>query len=207
MRQFGDETGAQINLDDVFRWVNEGQFQVVRRTGDTLASTSIPLVINPVTHKYNLPADFFKMQFLELDGRKLQFVSPAALASMFPELDATETSQGFPSFFTVQSVAANNAQVILAPKPGAAGTLEATYIRRPPLINSSEDDLSIPEEFHSTLITYCISKARQLDGDDEGFVAMSATFKSEVQEDAHDSHHKDQDTYPMIRPSPGDVWY
>lgn len=207
-RQFGDETGSQIEDDDIFRWINEGQFQISRRTGSAEVSTSIPFTLNGsvYNHKYNLPVDFFKFKFVELDGRRLQGLQPEQLATMYPELDSTSAQSGFSKFYSVSRTATNQSQITVAPIPGQAGNLEVTYIRKPPLVRISTDDLTIPEEFHNTLLTFCLAKAKQLDGDDEASMAMAAQFKAEVQEDSHDEKHKDEGTYPFIRASMGDTW-
>jgi hypothetical protein len=205
MRQFGDETGAQINQDDIFRWINEGQFQISRKIGDSEA-TAPPIPTVNGTYKYALPTDFFKVQFAELEGIRLQWLTPAMFRNLFTDIDSAQAQFGAPKFFTIASIGVNQAQISLAPIPSGVLSLTVVYNRRPPIINATTDELTIPEEYRTTLVTYCLAKAKQLDGDDEGFVTMTAAFKNEVTEDSHDSRHKDEETYPVIRPSAADVW-
>lgn len=203
-RQFGDETGAMIEESDIFRWINEGQFQIARKIGDVVNSTTIPVVVGD--YRYNLPADFFKVIHVELDGTKLQWTTPSTMRSLFPSLESSGAQAGAAKFFSIQSTGTVNiAELLLAPIPAVAASLAISYQRRPPIIVTAADPLTIPEEYESTLITFCLAKAKQLDGDDEAFIAMTAAFKAEVHDDAHDSRHKDDDTYPVIRPSLGDV--
>lgn len=185
-RQFGDETGAMIDLNDTIRWINEGQFQIARRIGDVLSPHQIPLVV--ATYKYSLPTNFFKVKSVELDGKRLQVVSPAQMATLYPDLNSTSAQQSVPKFASVQATGTNTYQITLAPKPGVTGTLDLMYQTRPPIINASTDALYIPEEYHTTLVTYCLSKAKQLDGDDEASAALAGMFKAEVAEDSHDSN-------------------
>lgn len=201
-RQFGDETGAQIDASDVLRWINEGQFQIARRIGDVVDTTTIPLVIG--TFKYLLPTNFFKIISAEIDGARIQLVTPAQLSVLYPDLNSSSAQSGVSKFFSIEKISTNQARVTLAPVCGVAGSLVIVYKNRPPIINSTEDTLSIPDEYHTTLVTYCLAKAKQLDGDTESFVALTATFNTEVQEDSHDSKHKDEETYPYIRTSMGD---
>lgn len=203
-RQFGDETGAMIVDDDIFRWINEGQFQIARRIGDVQNTTTIPVLVDD--NRYSLPTDFFKVIVAELDGRRLQWATPATLKSLFPSIQSSDAQAGAPVFFTVEaSNTTNTPDIILAPKPAATGSLYVQYQRRPPLVNSSSDALTIPTEYESTLITWCLGKAKQLDGDDEASIALKAEFQKDVDQDAHDSRHKSEETYPVIRPSLGDV--
>lgn len=208
-RQFGDENGAQIDDDDIWRWINEGQFQIARRTGDVESSQSIPLTVSgsAYNHKYDLSTDFFKFKTVELDGKALQKLSIEQLYGMYPSLDVPNLSGGFPKFCAAAKLGTNQYRIVLAPIPGQAGTLTILYARRPPIINSTSSSLSLPEEHHNTLLTWCLSKAKQLDGDDEASLALAAQYRSEVQDDVHDAKHKDEDTYPIIRASPEDVWY
>lgn len=202
-RQFGDETGGMIDINDTIRWINEGQFQIARRISDVLATAPINVAVGD--YKYPLPADFFRSKIIELDGRRLQLVDKAQLGVLFPDLDSTGAQQSVPKFCSVSSIGTNLYELTLAPIPGATGVVTVIYQGRPPLINSTEDALYLPEEYHTTLVTYCLSKAKELDGDIEGSTALSARFKTEVAEDSHDSTVKDDETYPFIRASSGDV--
>lgn len=204
-RQVGDETGSLIETEDVFRWINEAQIQICRKTGDTTTiSPAIPVAVGD--GRYSIPADFLKVLHLELDGRRLQFLAEAQLRTMYPTLE-TNAQQGVPKFFciidnggTVQS------ELLLAPVPGSTGNLILTYLKRPPLIRQTADLLTVPDQYHSTILTFCIGKARQMEGDDESWAAHTAQFKQEVTEDAHDARTKDEETYPFIRASDGDYY-
>lgn len=201
-RQFGDESGAVIQSEDIFRWINDGQFQIARRTGDSVTSTSIALAVGD--YQKPLPNDFFKIQNAELDGCRLQVITFAQMGTLYPTLDSVSAQQGTSKYAAVNTPAPGVTRLTLAPRTGVAGTLVVSYNLRPPIINSTDDALSIPEEFHSTLIVYCLAKAKQMDGDDSAAAEYLAEFKGEVHEDSHDARHQDEETYPFIRTSPGD---
>jgi hypothetical protein len=202
-------TGAVIEIPDLVRWINEGQIQILRQTTTLLGSQSIPVVAGD--GQYDLATDFFRMQSVELDGVKLQILTLAQMSAMYPTLNASQPPTGSPRYFAVGSVGTSVTQLFLAPKPAAAGTLSITYKARPPLINASADALSIPDEYFETLVMYCLAKAKQLDGDDEGWAATQAAVKEQLTEDGHDSkNERDDETYPYIRVSAADNvngWY
>lgn len=202
-RQFGDETGSMIDVHDVLRWINEGQFQIARRTRDLNGSTTIPVLTG--TKQYDLPSDFFKVSIAELDGKRLQLLTHAQLSTLYPDLNSSAAQQGVSKFFAVIAGGVAGADILLAPIPGSNGSLIVSYKSRPPSINSTDDTLSIAEEYHNTLLTYCLAKAKQLDGDDQGYATMATVFSNQVMEDAHDGQNKDDETYPYIRTSPGDT--
>lgn len=203
-RQFGDETGGQIDINDIIRWINEGQFQIARRTGDLNGITNPAISVLVGIRTYDLPSDFFKVTIGELDGKRLQLLSEAQLNTLYPNISSSEAQQGVPKFFSIVAGGASLSKISLAPIPGSTGSLTVTYKSRPPIINASDDPLSIAEEYHTTLVTFCLAKAKQLDGDDTGFATLTAAFKSEVAEDQHDGRNKDDETYPFIRASSGD---
>lgn len=201
-RQFGDETGAMVLMDDIFRWINEGQLAIFRRTGDSDTQTTIALAIGD--YQKPLPADFFKVKFVELDGKKLQILGFQQLYTLFPDLDSTAAQQNVSKYCAISNTGTNSYRITFAPRAGQAGSATVLYQRRPPVVVSTDDVLSLPEEYHSTLLTYCLAKAKQLDGDDQAAAALNSEFKAEVHEDSHDAKHKDEDTYPIIRASWGD---
>lgn len=204
-RQFGDETGAQIDVNDVLRWINEGQLKIQRRTSSSRA-VSPPISVIATDNVYTLPTDFFKSISAELDGKRLQIVSEAQLKTLYPDLNSTSAQTGLPKFFNTRSTGLNTAEIVLAPVPAGAGSLIVTYTSRPPIVTSTADELSIPEVYHPTLLTYCLAMAKQLDGDNEAAGMLGQAFQSEVTEDSHDAKHKDDETYPFIRASAADMF-
>lgn len=201
-RQFGDETGAMIDINDTIRWINNGQFQIARRIGDVLTPLPIPVVVG--TYQYVLPTNFFKIKSVELDGKRLQVVTPAQLSTLYPDLNSDGAQQSVPKFVAFQATGTNTYQMTAAPIPGTAGTFDLIYQSRPPIINASTDPLYIPEEYHQTLVTYCLAQAKQMDGDDEAHAALQSQYRQEVAEDSHDSNVRDDETYSFIRTSAGD---
>lgn len=205
--QFGDLTGAVIETDDILRWINEGQLQILKQTSSLLGTPqSIPMVAGD--NQYDLSADFFRATSVELDGRRLQFLTQAQMAAMYPSLNSAQPPTGNPRYFTTGSVGTGLAQLYLAPKPSQAGTLTITYKARPVPVNASTDNLSVPDENVETLQMYCIAKAKQMEGDDDAWAAHRAVVKDQLVEDGHEATNaKNDDTYPFIRVSNGDYEY
>lgn len=200
-RQFGDETGAQIDTPDILRWINEGQLRILRKTEGLYTSATISVVASTIS--YSIPADFFKAAAVTLDLKRLQSLSVGQIRTLYPNLSTDPT--GLPKFFAI-----HDGNIMLAPRPTNAGSLVLEYVNRPLLVTTvdaeSEDyvDLTIDVSFHPTLITYCLAQAKHLDGDVGVAQAYMTQFNSELGEDMHDARHTDEETYPFIRTSSGD---
>lgn len=206
-RQFGDETGAQITDDDIIRWINEGQLEISRRTEALHNGHSYTFSAGAIIT--DLPADFFKVTNVSLDtGKSLQFVSMPQLLLLYPELNGGDV-RGTPKFFTVtrdwpNSLGGLQSVLAVAPAPSSSTVINVTYVSRPEIVTGSSTELSIAADYHNTLLTYCIAKAKQLDGDMDGYTALRGDYKVDLGEDIHDARHLDAETYPFIRASSGD---
>lgn len=204
--QYGDPTGAVVEITDILRWINESQLQIQKQVSSLLGTQSIPLVAGD--NQYDLSTDFFRALSVELDGKRLQFLTLAQMFSMYPTLNTAQPPTGAPRYFATGTVGSATAQLYLAPKPAQAGTLSVQYKARPPLINASDDLLTVADEYTETVIMFCVAKAKQMEGDEEAWAAHRAAVKEQLTEDGHEANNaKNDETYPFIRPSTGDYEY
>lgn len=204
-RQFGDSTGAMITQTDIIRWINEVQFQIARRTGDVISSTTLSVVEGDF--QYDLPANYFKVISVDVDGQKIQYVTEAQLGSLYPQLAADDAPQGKPRFFTVQAGGTGGADIIFAPVPGDDYSVDVKYRSRPTPVDDPADNLSVDDLWVTTVVDYCVAKAKQLDGDDDAWAAGMQQFRQGISEDAADAREADDETYTAIRTSNGDYGY
>lgn len=205
-RQFGDETGAQIDVDDILRWINDGQLRVSRRTGSDVSSISDTVLLGSPT--YILPVDFFKVSEITLTGssgnpKQIQVIGKQQMLNMYPSLDSS--TLGVTKFAAVSRLMSDTV-LYFAPVPSETVSINLIYKNRPPVVNDSFDELSIPDEYIDTLITYCLAQAKQLDGDLDAYQLLMNNFNGNLNEDAHDEVNKDAETYPFIRVGFGDYY-
>lgn len=203
-RQFGDETGAQIDSADIIRWINEGQLRISRRSESDNKQATISVPANSLF--VNVPDDFFKAQDIRMTGSSgapkiIQQLSMAQLKALYPSVpsDASGVTK-FCSFTRLDGTWSIN----FAPKPSETVSLSLVYVHRPPVIASNSDPLSIPAEYHDNLVTFCLAMAKQLDGDMDAYNQLMSQFGVTLTDEAHDEKHKDAETYPFIRTSGGD---
>ncbi len=198
-RQFGDETGAQITDADIIRWINDGQLIIYRKMEGAI--TNLGGITVAGAESIALPSNFLKLDALYLDGKKIQFIAYSQLKALYPTLAIDAT--GLTKFCSIKTVVGTPSALILAPKPANQVIHEIRYGARPIAVIAG-DQLSLDPAYHETLVTYCISRAKQLDGDDAAFQMMDTMFERSATEDMHDAKHMDEETYPFIRVSGGD---
>jgi hypothetical protein len=205
-RQFGDETGAQIDNDDIIRWINEGQLRISRRIEADSETWTATFPAGDT--EIDLPADFFKFSMVSMTASSgvpkfLQVISLKQLEVLYPNY---RSDAGSVTKFCALGGRFNGVQrLVVAPRPSETVTLTVTYKSRPPLVTTTGDSLSIPDAYYTTLITFCLAQAKQLDGDMQGYTQMMGVFGADLSEDTHDAHQPDAETYPFIRTSLGDM--
>lgn len=205
-RQFGDETGAQIDVDDILRWINDGQLRISRRTGSDVSAFTGSVPLGSPT--FTLPVDFFKVSEITLTGssgnpKQIQVIGKQQMLNMYPNLSGS--TLGVTKFAAVSRLMSDTV-LYFAPVPSETVAINLIYKNRPPVVNDSFDELSIPEEYIDTLITYCLAQAKQLDGDLEAYQLLIGNFNGYLNEDVHDEATKDSETYPFIRVGFGDYY-
>lgn len=201
-RQFGDESGAQIDDSDIARWATDAQLDIVKQTKCNQTTSTVPVV--PNQYEYPITSSI-TISSVVVDGHPLRAVSQNELNQRFPDRHKADVSNGIPAFFTARD-GAGGTIVTLYPTPDAASTdLVVTHNTRPSPVVNPGDEFSIPEEYHEIIVRRCLERAYELDGQwtAAGVVGQDATGK--MNEAKADSADKTDDSYPAIRCLPGDM--
>lgn len=206
-RLFGDESGVQITDDDIIRWINEAQRDVVRHNGDLLqVKVTTDLVADQ--QEYSLPDDLLILQWVSFkpvgDTRyyRMKYYSPAEINEYIDGWDS-ETERGTPKAF---SIFAGNIIIWPVSNDSSTDALKIYYNRTPNDISTGGDELDLPLVYHETLVNKVLQKAYELD---ENFEA--AQYKNqETQQDLNivrgREQWKQQETYERITVLDDDLW-
>lgn len=169
-RQFGDESGAQINDDDIIRWINEGQLDIASTTKYTKTTTSTPSVATQ--EQYSLPGvniigiDGVYYNGIPLQQRQKVEVEELILQTQDP---ANPTIQ--PSTPTLWYEYDDS--IYLYPPPLDSGkTIKLFASVLPAAISNLTDFLSIPDTYYTILTDFVLARAYELDDD-----LQSANYK------------------------------
>lgn len=199
-RIFGDEAAVQVTDDDIMRWINDGQIEVVKHNDGALQKTDfINLVANQSV--YTLPADLFLLRSLRYKYTDMPSFSALKYKNMqeFDDSvdgwDGTYFNIGHPYFFTMYEQKAT-----LFPTPDQSATLgiKVLYNQKPVDVTALNSTLSLPLIYHNTIVKYCMWQASQLDEDQQTAVIYQGNFQQDVDRLKTRENADPVERYPMI---------
>lgn len=181
-RVFGDEAAVQVTDEDIMRWINDGQVEVVKHNEGALQKTDlIDLVANQSV--YTMPADLLILRSLRykfsdmLSFSSLKFMNMQQFDDSVDGWDGSAYVAGYPHFFTVYE-----GNVTLFPTPSQSMTdgLKVLYNQKPTDVDDLNDTLSLPLIYHNTLMRYCMWQASLLDEDHEPALMYKSDFQGDM---------------------------
>ncbi len=199
-RTFGDESGVQVTDDDITRWINDGQRQIVASNENLLEKTALTSTVAD-QQEYTLPADILVLRLVKYksSGSTAYFRLQPYTFSEFNEYvdgwDADTSTKGEPIMFTTHMD-----KLIIYPVPDTAITdsLKIYYNRKPTDVDDATDTIDLPVLYHETLVKYCLTQAYEMDEDWEaaGIKANEMTSDLGILRDRED--WKLREFYPTI---------
>ncbi len=181
-RVFGDEAAVQITDDDIKRWINDAQIEIVKKNQSALLNTTtVNLVANQAT--YSLASNILLVRAVRYKYSDMQSYKTLDYKSMqqFDESINGWDGTGFPSGYPVLYTQYNN-NIIVFPAPDRAATagLKILYNEVPTDVVNNSDALSLPLIYHNTIQRYCLWQASLLDEDLEPAIMYQQSFDSDL---------------------------
>jgi hypothetical protein len=196
---FGDKNEVQIEIQDLLRWVNDGQLQVAKDTGCIQRTQTISVLAGDFDHPLN--QDFLKYVRVTWDGLPMLRSTSAELDEVFGDTSTVPILNGIPTRFYHR-----NKTLFLYPSPERDGTLEILYTARPVDVVSTSQPLEIPGEMHPLLKNYLLSRAYELDENFAQASAKEAKFEKQVNEAKANEKNPHEDSYAAVRTLEDDAW-
>lgn len=199
-RSFGDEAAVQVTNDDIMRWINDGQVEIVKHNEAALQKSDfINLVANQSS--YTMPTDILMLRSLRykfsdmLSYRALKYLSLQAFDDAIDGWDGTAFGAGTPVYFNMFE-----GRVTLFPTPDRSmiAGLKVLYNKKPVDVASLADTISLPLIYHNTLVSYCMYQASLLDEDNEPAMMHRQTFKEDLGLLMNKETQEATATYPVI---------
>lgn len=197
-RQFGDESGVQITDEDISRWVDDAQSDIIVNNSDVNASFA---QINVIANQTAYPikdhvANVFIIQSIHYNGEYLRNMSfQEAQAEIIKKTQPGEHS-GVPMFWYERA-----GVIHLFPKPASSisAGLGVFYSARPTAITGNTTPLSVPDHFFSTIVNYCLSQAYLLDENAQMAQITSQNYDTAMAQRVNRTQ-SEHNTYPTITP-------
>lgn len=180
-RVFGDEAAVQVTDDDIIRWINDGQIEIIKHNGEALQKTAfVDLVAGQST--YTLPADLMLLRSLRYKYSDMSSFSRLEYNSMqqFDESidgwDGTLYNSAHPQFFTVYE-----SKAVLFPTPDESNLsgIKVLYNQQPAVVTTTADSLALPVIYFNTIVRYCMWQASLLDEDLDPATMYRADFQDD----------------------------
>jgi uncharacterized protein DUF6682 len=201
-RAFGDESNAQIDSNDVLRWVNDAQSEIARQK-QLLQVTTTVTVSNGVGN-YAVPTNILQMRSVRYDGVVLRNISLQEAEELVPSYDAGAAliGSGTPTHYWIWG-----GFVYLYPIPSnSTSVLKMYYTRIPVQVTLTSDTPELPVQYHPRIVEYCLAQAYELDSNPAQQNFKMGQFTAGVQATDMDSYVA-RGVYPSITLSVDDSWF
>lgn len=166
--KFGDEAGTQVTQNDIIRYINDGQKELAYKNEILQAIGNMNIVGGDNT--YPIPSDLLTLRTLYYDDSRLMYLKKTDYDEYINRDDPKSVSQGIPVIYTRW---ANEFYLYPVPAQDLPSGLKLEYTQRPADVSDLTDELSLPLEYHSVLVDYCMQQAYETDENFDG-VAMKA---------------------------------
>lgn len=198
-RQFGDESGVQLTDDDIIRYINEGQRQIVMQNEGLLETVATS---NAVANQqeYTIPTNSLIVRSISYKGPDDAAYYKLKGMSM-PQLDeymdgwSNTASTGVPEVYTIFG-----SNIIMFPIPDRSQTnaIKIFYNRTPVDVVDGTSTPDLPLLYHDALTKQCLQLAYELDEDWEAAAAKATQLDADVAILRGRDDWKQQDVYPLI---------
>ena len=205
-RQFGDESGVQVTDEDIIRWINEGQRQIVMQNEGLLETTATAnAVVNQ--QEYVIPATALILRSVsyqspdDMSYYKLEGLSMPQLDAYIDGWDGDAFSTGTPLVYTIFG---GNILLFPIPDRSATNAIKIYFNRTPVDVVTGADIPDLPLLYHDSLVKSCLQMAYELDENWDGAKEKAIQLDADVALLRGRDAWKKQDTYPIMTVLPED---
>lgn len=196
----GDIGVLQFSNATLTDWINDGIRECVIANSLLQARATSNAVVNQ--QEYNLPADIYKIHSITFAGRKLEIITLEQWEARYAGDYDVAVATGSPTVGYVFAGILN-----LYPVPDVVKPIVINYTKTPATITYTAPPAeawnpstpSIPEAFHSRIVTFCLAQVALQDDDFAKYQALMQEFQTGMRE-LHDTKNED-DLYPFINTS------
>lgn len=174
-RQFGDESGVQIEDTDFLTWINDAQTTINNRNRVLKTSATTPGVVGQAS--YSFPSDeIYILESVHFDGARVPNTSFAQAEESIIGLDDAAT--GTPNIWFEWE-----GQIRFWPAPDRTDNITIYYTRKPTTLTTVVPDtqlLDLPDKYFPDIVRYCLQQAYEMDEDWTASQAKKDQFDQSV---------------------------
>ena len=159
-RSFGDESGVQLEENDLLRWINQGQYEIARHNRILKSRGTQNTLPGQGTYTLALGRPIEQIESIRYDGNRLvptEFTTIDANLEEYPP-----SAQGEPSLWYKWGN-----EVTIWPTPQKSASLEVYFTATPvqQTIFDPSRVLELPDNYFLPLIDFVMAKAHEMDDD------------------------------------------
>lgn len=191
-RQFGDESGVQLEDSDIIRWINDAQDVIVAKTKVLKAKSSIAATANQAS--YTFPSEnIYQIESIHYNGMRIPNMSfPEAEEYIFAS-DPLVEATGNPALWYEWA-----GTFTFWPMPDDTKSIDLYYTKRPTKVTASTDLLSLPDRYYQDVVRYVLQQAYEMDEDLGNAQAKGAQFEQSINEFSEENRTAQNMTYSTI---------
>lgn len=157
-RSFGDESGVQLEDDDIIMWINDAQDEIVKRNRILKATSTTTSVIGQ--QDYTFPSEnILQIESLHYNGVRLPNMSFAEAEEKVIGQDPDDVLDEPVLWYEW------GGKFSFYPVPASEQTIVLYYTENPARITSVNDTLSVPDKYYQDVVRYVLQQAYEMDED------------------------------------------
>jgi hypothetical protein len=195
-RQFGDPDGRQITDDDIHRWINAAQQEIVSQNPILKETLQTGLVAGQGVYTY--PAE--RVQYIEAIHYRDLPLEPYTFQEaqnyiLQRKVDIVNVDHARPVIWYER-----NGEITIYPAPNVteADCLKMYYVRRPEDLALLSSPLGLPDRYFQRVIDLVLTRAYQLDENWEAAGFKQKEFAMGMEMLANQENTTNVNTYPSV---------
>lgn len=194
-RQFGDESGVQLQNSDVIRWVNDGQLAIVQANRILKAKGTIASVSGQKDYSLSTLA-VYQVESIHFGGRRVPNLPFAQVEQKVSTTDPATDWNGMPDFWYEWA-----GVVSFFPIPQEVANIDVYYTVAPPSYAANAaltTTLFVPDRYFSVLVKFVLQMAYEMDEDWTASEQKQQQFTTDVNDFGEQERDAQNMTYDTI---------
>lgn len=203
-RQWGDESGVQLSLPDIIRWINDGQREIAETNTSINEKKAVAnVVVGQDLYALRNDPSFAGIALIN----SVRYNGIPLKAITFQEAEKYIVTDSVTATGTPTMWYEDNNDLRLYPQPDAnlTGGLTVYFTTTPTPVTTVGSMLDIPDRYFNALIQYVMSQAYEMDENFQGAQYKQAQFDKSLGQKQHRTNINES-TYPTILIEPEDAW-
>jgi hypothetical protein len=193
-RAFGDESAVQVTDDDIYRWINAAQQEILTKNKllKAVATTDLTSGIS----EYLFPSqNIQEVQSIHISGKKINYYSFQEAEDYIINTDPDKLATGTPVSWYEWG---GTFYLYPTPDTTVVGGIKIYYVKAPDIVAAQADLLSVPDEYFNRIIEYCLGQAYEMDEDTQNSQYKLSQFSQGLDIMADAATNINASYYPRI---------